>query len=153
MRTTLHHVTALALAGAHLAAGPPAHAAGENQATAAALFEQGKQLMQAGDYANACPKIAEAARLVPTAAKMNRLGDCREHEGKLASAWGAFKQAELIARNADDAEREAEAMRRSGLVVLRLAKLTIVVSPGARVPGLVVRRDDSDVGEGQWGSS
>jgi hypothetical protein len=49
--------------------------------------------------------------------------------------------------------RQAEAARRAALLAPRLAKLTIAVPPGARVPELEVRRDDSTVGEGTWGAS
>jgi len=33
------------------------------------------------------------------------IADCLEHLGKLASAWGAYREAELRARAASDAER------------------------------------------------
>jgi hypothetical protein len=152
MRIQMHHVTALALAGAHLATPAPARAAGEGQATAVALFEEGKRLMTASDFANACPKIAEAQRLAPTAGKLLRLGDCYEKWGRLASSWGAFKQAAVAARNADDAEREAEAERRAKALEGSLSRLTITVA-GPLGSGIEVRRDGGVVGEGQYGTA
>lgn len=138
---------ALAYAGPALA-GPPS-----DQATAATLFEEAKKLAAAGDYQGACPKFAEAQRLYPTAGTLLNLGDCHEKTDKLASAWGAFKEAEVVARNGNDTDREQEAQRRAGLLAPRLAKLAIVVPMAARVPGFELKRDGSVVGEAQWGSA
>lgn len=121
--------------------------------TASALFQEAKTLMTAGAYDQACPKLQEAQRLYPTAGTVLTLGDCLEHAGKLASSWGAFKEAELIARNTKDLDREREAQRRSGLLSPKLARLAIVVPPAARMPGFELRRDGVLVGEAQWGSS
>jgi hypothetical protein len=46
-------------------------------ARAAALFtEEGRQLMAAGDYAAACPKLAESQSLEPAADTALDLGIC-----------------------------------------------------------------------------
>lgn len=57
----------------------------------------------------------------------------------------------MLAREAGDTRRQEEAARRSAALATRLAKLAIVVPPVVRVPGLVVKRDNSVVGEGSWG--
>ena len=132
-----------------LAFAAPAH----GQTTADALFDEGKALMKAGAYDRACPKIQEAHRLSPTPGTVLRLGDCLERGGKLASSWSAFKEAEVMARNAKDADREREAQRRSGLLAPKLARLAIVVPPAARIPGFELKRNGAVVGEGQWGSA
>jgi hypothetical protein len=137
-----------------LAMASPARAAGpQEQAAAEVLFQDGKKLAAAGDFATACPKFAESQRLDPGSGTALHLADCYEKESKLASAWATFLEAEMMARNTGNSVRQAEATRRAALLAPRLAKLTIAVPPGARVPGLDVRRDDSTVGEGQWGTS
>ena len=57
---------ALAIAIALVAAAGPAWAAGgADDAAGTALFDEAKRLMDAGDYANACPKIVAAHKLSP----------------------------------------------------------------------------------------
>jgi hypothetical protein len=151
MTIRVHRVATAAIAAARLGVSTHARAAGgADEAAAVALVEEAKRLMSAGDYASACPKMAEAHRLVPTSAKSLRLGDCLEREGRLASAWGAFKQAEIEARAASDAERETEGARRAKALEGTLSKLTIVM-PGVPA-GVEIRRDGGLVGEGQLGT-
>lgn len=131
----------------------PARAANpQDQAAAVALFQEARQLATAGNYQSACPKFAEAQRLYPTTGTLLSLGDCYEKAGKLASSWGAFKQAEITARNVGDVERQEEGARRALKLEGSLSKLTISVagSPGA---GIEVRRDGGLIGEGQWGAA
>jgi hypothetical protein len=139
-------VSALLLAAAPVAAGP------QDQAAAVALFQEARKLAAAGDYEHACPKFAEAQRLFPTAGTLLSLGDCYERAGKLASAWGAFKQAEITARNGGDVERQEEGARRALKLEGALSKLTITVA-GASGAGIEVRRDGDVVGAGQWGTA
>lgn len=131
-----------------------AHAASPaDQAAAEVLFNEARKLVAAGNHAQACPKFAESQRLDPTAGGALSVADCFEKIGKLASAWGAFKQAEMISRDSGDSARQAEAAKRAEALAPRLAKLVITVPPPARAPGLEVKRDGSVVGEGQWGSA
>jgi hypothetical protein len=133
---------------------PEARAAGPaEQAAAEVLFTEGRKLAAAGNYEQACPKFVESQRLAPTVGGALSVGDCFEKLGKLASAWGTFKDAEMTARSAGDAARQAEAARRAEALAPRLTKLVIAVPPAVRVPGLEVRRDGGIVGEGQWGSA
>lgn len=148
MRSTLRGTTRAGLALAVLAFTAPAL----GQTTAAALFDEAKALMKEGAYERACPKIQEAHRLSPTPGTVLTLGDCLEHAGKLASSWGAFKDAEVAARAAKDIDREREAQRRAGLLAPKLARLAVVVPPAARVAGFELKRDGEKIGEGQWGS-
>jgi serine/threonine-protein kinase len=137
-------------------AGAPSPAWGADptaEATASALFQEAKRLVAAGDFEHACPKFAEAQRLFPTTGTLLNLANCLEKFGKLASAWGVFKQAEITARNQGDADREQEASRRAQALAPQLPKLAIVVPPAARVPGFELRRDGDLVGEAQYGTS
>jgi hypothetical protein len=132
----------------------PAMSAGPtDEATAAALFQEAKKLVAAGDFEHACPKFDEAQRLFPTTGTLLNIGNCYEKLGKLATAWGAFKQAEVGARNHGEADREQEASKRAQALAPQLPKLAIVVPPAARVPGFELRRDGELVGEAQYGTS
>jgi serine/threonine-protein kinase len=124
-----------------------------DQTTAEALFQEGKRLVAAGNFAAACPKFAESQRLDPGSGTLLNLADCQERIGKLATAWAFFRDAEAGARAKGNKEREAEAARRAAALAPRLPKLAIVVPPAVRVSGFEVRRDGSLVGEAQFGLS
>jgi hypothetical protein len=124
-----------------------------DEATAAALFQEARTLVASGDYAGALPKLVEANRLFPTIGTQLNIAICLEKVGKLASAWGAYKKAEIAARDAGDAAKQAEAARRAQALEGSLSKLTITVSPMDRFAGFEVRRDGELVGEGQLGAA
>ncbi len=134
-------------------ASPASAASAQDQAAADVLFKEGKQLAAAKDWEHAIPKFVESQRLDPSTGTLLNIGDSYEKMDKLASAYGAFREAEVSARNAGDTPRQGEAARRAELLAPKLAKLAIVVPPVAHVPGFEVHRDGSVVGEGQWGSS
>lgn len=113
-------------------------------------FKQGRALVEAGRWAEACPFFEEGHRLEPKALGiLLNLADCYKHVGKTASAWSAYQSAAFLAKRDGDGEREQYALRESAALEPRLSRLRIVVK---EVPGLVVRRDDQDVGKGVWGT-
>ena len=121
----------------------PAYA--DDKATAEALFLQAKELVKAGDYADACPLYEQSFKLDPSAlgAEIN-LADCHEHVGLLASAWSEYHDVEDRARRVHDDTREAYAKEHGEALEPRLAKLKID-KPAAPPAGLVVKRDGNDV--------
>src|SRR5262249_54770458 len=130
------------LAAALLLTSPAAASGSEDVAAAEATFNEGKKLAAAGRYAEACPKFAESQRLDPGAGTLLNYGDCLEKLGKVASAWGAFREAVMLASRVGDEKRRVEATRRADLLEPRLSRLTIVVPPAGRVKGLEVHRDE-----------
>jgi serine/threonine-protein kinase len=126
-----------------------------DKAASAAVFADAKALVADGHFAEACPKFAEAQRLYPTSGTLLNLGDCYERSTppRTASAWGAFKQAEVMARNAGDTARQEEGGRRAQVLEAALSRVTIVPAPAARIPGLEVKWDGKSVGEGLWGTA
>lgn len=129
-----------------------ARAVGPNDAAAAeALFDEGKRLMAAKQYSNACPKFAESQRLDPGIGTSLWLADCYAKNGQLASAWATFRESEAIAQKQRD-PRAAVAREEANKIAPSLSKLTIDVPSAARVPGLEVRRDDVVLGQPLWGT-
>jgi hypothetical protein len=142
--------TALLLVSALLAA--PARAG--DAAAAEALFREGRTLMDAGDYARACPKLAESYEQDPGTGTLLALAMCREKEGKLASAWAAYGQVASRSKRDGRADREQAAREQVAALEPRLSRLTINVDPGTAVlGGLTVKRDGSPVGSGAWGTA
>ena len=70
----------------------------EDQAAARALFNEGRELLTAGRYAEACPKFEAARKLYASAGILLNLGDCYERLGRTASAWTEFGEAVSLAR-------------------------------------------------------
>jgi serine/threonine-protein kinase len=122
-----------------------------SQAAAQALFEQARQLMTDGRYAEACPKLAESQRLDPGAGTLLNLGHCYEKNGQTASAWVTFKDAAAAADLKHRDDWSSRARERSAALVPILSKLTIDVPPEGRPEGLQVRRDGVNVGGAEWG--
>jgi hypothetical protein len=112
---------------------------------AEALFRQGRKLMKQKSYAAACDKFEASERLDPAIGTQLNLAHCREKNGQLASAWAMFVKATQTAKHNHDRKREAEAHARARGLEPRLVYLTITVPRPARIPGLVVRRNDTVV--------
>jgi hypothetical protein len=134
-----------------LIAAATAHAEDATDATRAeALFAEGRRLLTASRFADACPKFAESQRLDPAIGTLLNLGDCYEKMGRTASAWAVFRDAATEAKRVSDARREAVATARATALALGLARLTIIVPKASRTVGLEVKRDGVTVDPAAW---
>jgi hypothetical protein len=116
-----------------LAAGP---AAAGDKAAAEAAFLQGRGLMKAKKYVEACTAFEKSQQLDAEFGTEYNLARCYEQVGRLASAWTAYR--ELAQRDTNPGRRTDSARRASGLAP-RLTKL--LVSVRDPVDGLVVTRN------------
>jgi hypothetical protein len=123
-----------------------------DQAAAEALFKQARDLMAAGSFAEACPKLAESQRLDPSAGTLLNLATCYEKNGQIASAWVTFKGAASAATRANEPERAKLARAKVLELESKLPTLAIVVPAVADLPDLVVKRDGETVGRASWGT-
>jgi hypothetical protein len=121
------------------------------QAEAEQLFRDGRRLMSEGKYAEACVAFEASNRLDPATSTVLNLGDCREKNGQIASAWTAFLEAERQTRGAKDAAKLARvAKERVASLEARLSYLTISVPDESRVAGLVLTRNGLPLDEALW---
>lgn len=121
-------------------------------ALAEALFQQGKALMTAHRYDDACPKLAESERLDPAGGTLLTLALCHTAQGKTATAWVEFDSALTAAIRDHEPERELVARREIAALRPKLSRVRVVVPPDvARTPGLVVSRDGLELGAPAWG--
>lgn len=151
MRTT--RVGAGALLTLAMALGAPrasAQPTGEAVATAQALFDDGKRLMDAGNYERACPKLVESQRLDPAGGTLLLIGLCHEAQGKTATAWADFGVALGQARKDNRADREAAALEHVQKLEPKLTRVRVVVAPGQN--GIEVLRNGVVVNAAQWGT-
>ena len=116
------------------------------------LFEEAKERMQEGDYANACPKLSESYRLDPGSGTLTALAMCHEKLNKTATAWAEFIEVVTEAQQVGRADREKFARQHVAALEPHLSRLTIAVAPEtARLPDVQVRRDRVVVGSAAWG--
>jgi hypothetical protein len=116
-------------------------------AEAELLFRDGDRLMAAGDFGKACDAFEASNRIEARAGTLIRLGDCREKNNQLASAWSAYSDA--LSRVKDPKKREIAAARVASLEP-RLSQLTISVPDESRVPGLAITRNGVTVDAALW---
>jgi hypothetical protein len=117
---------------------------------AEALFDQARQLMTAGRYAEACPKLEASQRLDPGVGTLLNLGDCLERIGRTASAWVRFREAAAAAVSGGQAEREEIARQRAAAIEFKLCRLALRVGDATNVPGLTLERDHAPFDRVLW---
>lgn len=126
-------------------------AAQSKSAEAEQLFRDGKRLMGEGKFAEACVAFASSQELDPTVSTLVNLADCREKNGQLASAWGAFLEVERKTRgDAKKAGLHKIAKDRAAKLEPRLSYLTVSVPAESQVEGLALTRNGETLAPGSW---
>lgn len=121
-----------------------APALAQDKAAAESAFRDGRKLMDAGKFAEACDKFAVSYRLDATVGTLLNLADCHVRIGKLATAWAEFTEVAERARDAGRSGHEAEGKRRAAELEPRLMRLMVTVG-GEPPSGLVVTRGNRDM--------
>jgi hypothetical protein len=103
------------------------------------LFDEARRLMEDGEYPEACTKLEASNRLAPGVGTRFNLAECREREGKLATAWAIFLDVAAETKLLGDRRRERVARRRASELEPRLNRLTL---RGPTSPGLELRLDE-----------
>ncbi len=111
-------------------------AAAQN-ADAEFLFNEGVRFEGAGQTPEACDAFEASNRIEPRAGTLIRLGQCREKQGRVVSAWSAYRDA--LTRVKDPGKKKLAEARITALEPT-LSYLTVSVPDDARVDGLVVTR-------------
>jgi hypothetical protein len=107
-------------------------------ADAETLFNDADRLMTEGQIEKACAAFEASNRIEPRAGTLIRLGQCREKNRQLASAWSAYKDA--LTRVKDPAKREL-ALARIAIVEPQLSTLTVTLADDHRVAGMTITRN------------
>lgn len=151
LAVALFPLQAFAQAAAPPAQPQPAASTSEKRALAETLFFTARGLMEAGRYSEACDKLAESYRLDAAAGTLLNLGVCHQRVGKIASAWGEFREALADARKANRPDREKVASDAIASLEPDLPYLTITVPDAVkRIPGLVISRNGVPLNAAAW---
>jgi len=119
-------------------------------AEAEGLFEDGERLFAAGKLAEACDAYEASNRIEARAGTLIRLGECRERNSQIASAWSAFKDA--LARAKDPVKRDL-AKRKVAQLEPTVSHLSVIVAETRRVTDLAITRNGKPVDSGTWNHS
>ncbi len=122
-------------------------------AQAEVLFREGRDLMSAGKYKEACAAFDQSQKLEPAIATLINLAGCREKAGQLATAWGLFLDAERQTRTGKDAatvKLHDVAKDRAKKLEGRISKLSINVPQKSQADGLEIERDKEHVDSVMW---
>lgn len=131
----------------------PAVLAGD-AALAEQLFREGRELLDAGNYAAACPKLKESHAQEPATGTLLALALCEEASGKTASAWASFGEAAARAKREGRSDREQAAREHQNALEAKLSRLVVDVDPStAALPGVSITRDGAPLGSAAWGSA
>lgn len=116
-------------------------------AEAESLFTEGERLMKQGKLDQACEAFEASNRIEPRAGTLIQLGECREQNHQLASAWSAYKDA--LGR-VKDPRKKAFAQAKVTAIEPRLSYLTVSVADDSRVEGLTLTRNGQPLDPALW---
>jgi len=106
---------------------------------AVALFEEGRQLDQAGKYAEACDRFEQSYKLEYSVGTALNLGDCLEKLGHVRRAYQMFIDTEVMERS-HGGRRASYAHDRAAALAEKLGTITVkIVDPD--MPGLALTID------------
>jgi hypothetical protein len=125
-----------------------AYAQSATSSAAIALFDEGVRLMEQGQYAEACPKLARSQDLSPNGGTLLALAECHSKAGHVASSWVAYRELAARARAAGKADAERRANDAARDLEARLSWLTVNVAE--EVEGLEVKRDGQVLPKAEW---
>ena len=101
------------------------------------LFEQGRALAKAGQYAEACDRFAKSLAIERTLGTELNLADCQQQLGHLREAWGLFVAASGEAEASADAKRAKFARERATALEPRMTSVIVKLAQPA-LPGLTL---------------
>src|SRR4051794_25035624 len=140
----------IVLCSVGLAALPGRGHAQSTSVQAQSLFDEGRRLLKAGKTAEACAAFEASQKLDPVITTELNIATCREQNHQLASAWGAFVEAQRMVRAAGNDKLLKVAAGHARKLEPRLSRLTIAVPADRQIAGLVVIRGKDAVDPVSW---
>lgn len=113
-----------------LAGSAGAQSSASNAAAAQALFDEGRQLYEKKQYAEAIDRLKRSQQLDPSVGALISIAEAYEALGKLASAWSAWNEAARLATTKNQAGRAKIAQNNAAQLAPKLARLSINTLPG-----------------------
>jgi tetratricopeptide (TPR) repeat protein len=124
----------------------PAAPAESDAAASESLEQLGEALLAEGNLESACPKLEQSVAAAPSGKGAFLLGHCYNAQGKVASAWAAYRQAAVFFVDEGNEPNAALSRTRAQELEPKVSKLTI--APAVEVEGMEVLRDGVSFGIG-----
>jgi hypothetical protein len=105
----------------------PALAQSPDEQQAEALFREGRDAIDHGDFNAGCAKFAASLRLTQRPGPLLNLANCEEHQGRLVSALAHWTDGIALLPKTD--ERIASARDRVEALGRRIPRLTVTLAP------------------------
>jgi hypothetical protein len=154
MRRSAVALLALTLHAALSIAVPCFAQSATNDAAAQKLFEEGRRLMAAGSYSEACEKFDASDKLSPAGGTVLNLAECYEKAGKTASSWAKYNEAADRASAAHRADAERFARDHARALDGALSYLKVRVDDKVKAtPGVSIRVDGGVIEPALWGAA
>jgi hypothetical protein len=123
----------------------------DSPARALALFDEAKVMMERGNFADACPKLAESQALDPQVGTVLNLAVCYENLGKTASACLAWRDASTAAAKKHQQDREEFAREHAKQLCLHVLRVTFSVTPQPVRERIELTINNIPLPREQWG--
>ena len=136
----------------------PCVARADNAASAShadALFREGRTLLDAKRYDEACPKLAASQNEEPGAGTLLALALCHEGQGKTATAWNDLNEAAALGKKVGRNDLAAAAQKRAQAMEPLLSRLVVRVphADDAEHADYEVKRDGQPLEPKLWGTA
>jgi hypothetical protein len=150
--TVARFASALAIVGCAALAPSVARAAEPGHARADALFREGRALLDAKKYDEACPKLAESQKMEPGSGTLLALAMCHEGQGKTATAHRELLETAALARRNGRQDLAAAAEKRAKAMEPSLTRL-VVRLPDDEGASYSVKLDDQPLADDARGKA
>ena len=114
---------------------------------AQALFQDGRDLVDKGQWDAGCTKFEASMLLYPAASTLLNIARCYEHQKRLASAWSAYKRVQVLNRETlgEERKRAIDEMVDAAIKGLtpRLPKIKLAMPRS--VLGVTIRKDGEEL--------
>jgi len=134
--------------GASADTAAPASSPEANARNAQRAFDEAKDLILRGQWAEACPKLEASHRFEARHTTLYRLAECYEHTSRPASAWSSYRAAATAASAGGEARRAEVATARAKQIEPSLSYLIVAVKDPPT--GLTIETDGAPMAPSAW---
>jgi hypothetical protein len=120
----------------------------ERRTAADELFNEGQQLLTAGQIPAACAKLEESQRQDPKLGRLLNVAYCHDQMHRTATAWSEYNEAAAMALQAHQPDREKFARGRAAELAAKLSFVRLDPAAGADITEVTV--DGRPVPREQW---
>jgi len=127
----------------------PSVARADGGTPADTLFREGRTLLDAKRFDEACPKLAESQKQEPGAGTLLALALCHEGQGKTATAWNELNEAAALGKRVGRNDLAGAAQKRANAMEPLLSRIVVHV-PKAEDAEYQVKCDGELLDAKQW---